>query len=183
MVLDNLDMMGIGDFCLYDPSIVRGLAYYTGIVFEVHDVAGELRAICGGGRYDNLLRDFGGPPISASGMGMGDSVLEILIEEKGLLSKQVPKKQLDYFIVYLGVFSKEVWRIVEKLRSMGYSVNFSYKMGGLSKQLKEASAQNAKKCIIIGYEELEQNKLTVKDMASGRQGLVDYDEFWSGLKS
>ena len=183
MVLDNLDMMGVGDFCLYDPSIVRGLAYYTGIVFEVHDVAGELRAICGGGRYDNLLRDFGGPPISATGMGMGDRVLEILLEEKGLLGKHVPRKQLDYFVTCIGVFGKEVWQIVEKLRSMGYSVNFSYKMGGLSKQLKEASAQNAKKCIIIGYEELEQNKITVKDMATGEQELIDYDNFWSQLKS
>jgi histidyl-tRNA synthetase len=183
MVLDNLDMMGVGDFCVYDPSIVRGLAYYTGIVFEVHDVAGELRAICGGGRYDNLLRDFGGPPISATGMGMGDRVLEILLEEKGLLGEHVPKKQLDYFVTCIGVFDKKVWQIVERLRSMGYSVNFSYKMGGLSKQLKEASAQNAKKCIIIGYEELEQNKITIKDMTTGEQELIDYDNFWSQLKS
>jgi histidyl-tRNA synthetase len=183
LVLDNLDMMGVGDFCVYDPSIVRGLAYYTGIVFEVHDVAGELRAICGGGRYDNLLRDFGGPPISGTGMGMGDCVLELILQEKGLLDKQVPERQLDYFVTYIGGFGKEAWRIVEKLRTIGYSANFSYKMGGLSRQLKEASAQNAKKCIIIGYEELEQNKITVKDMASGRQELVNIDEFLSSLEA
>jgi histidyl-tRNA synthetase len=182
-VLDNLDMMGVGDFCVYDPSIVRGLAYYTGIVFEVHDTAGELRAICGGGRYDNLLRDFGGPQISATGMGMGDRVLEIILEEKGKLDKKVTKKQLDYFVTCIGVFGDEAWQIVEKLRSMEYSVNFSYKMGGLSRQLKEASAQNAKKCIIIGYQELKENKITVRDMVTGDQKLVDYDEFWSGLKS
>jgi len=182
MVLDYLDTMGVGDFCIYDPSIVRGLAYYTGIVFEVHDVAGELRAICGGGRYDNLLRDFGGPAISASGMGMGDRVLEILLEEKGLLGEQVPKKQLEYFVVYLGDFVKEVWQVVEKLRSMEYSTNFSYKVGGPSKQLKEASAQKAKKCIIIGDEELEQNKISVKDMATGEQELKDYDKFFAELK-
>ncbi len=183
LVLDKLDMMGVGDFCVYDPSIVRGLAYYTGIVFEVHDTAGELRAICGGGRYDNLLRDFGGPPISATGMGMGDRILEILLEEKGQLDKQVPKKALDYFVTCLGVFGEEAWQIVEKLRSMGYSANFSYKMGGLSRQLKEASAQNAKKCIIIGYEELKENKVTVKDMVTGKQELMNYDEFWSRLKA
>ena len=183
LVLDNLDMMGVGDFCVYDPSIVRGLAYYTGIVFEIHDIAGELRAICGGGRYDNLLRDFGGPPISACGMGMGDRVLEILLEEKNLLVKQVPKRQLDYFVTCIGSFGIEAWQIVEKLRSMEYSTNFSYKMGGLSKQLKEASAQNAKKCIIIGEEELKENKITIKDMATGEQELVDRDEFFSGLDS
>jgi histidyl-tRNA synthetase len=116
-------------------------------------------------------------------MGMGDRILEILLEEKGQLDKQVPKKALDYFVTCIGVFGKEAWQIVEKLRSMGYSANFSYKMGGLSRQLKEASAQKAKKCIIIGYEELEENKITVKDMATGEQELVDYDEFWSRLKA
>ena len=183
LVLDNLDMMGVGNFCVYDPSIVRGLAYYTGIVFEVHDIAGELRAICGGGRYDNLLRDFGGPPISACGMGMGDRVLEILLEEKGLLEKQVPKRQLDYFVTCIAVFGEEAWQIVKKLRSIGYSANFSYKMGGLSRQMKEASAQNAQKCIIIGEEELREDKITVKDMDTGKQELLGRDEFFSGLDS
>jgi histidyl-tRNA synthetase len=180
-----LGQMGISEYCQFDPSIVRGLAYYTGIVFEVHDVVGDLRAICGGGRYDNLLADFGGPAISATGMGMGDCVLEILLKEKGLLEKQVPKTQLDYFVasVGFGAPAKEVYRIIAELRSKGKSANFSYKMGGLSRQLKEASALNAKKCIIIGEEELRENKITVKDMATGEQKLVDVDEFLSGLDS
>ena len=153
--------MEVGDFCVYDPSIVRGLAYYTGIVFEVHDTEGEFRAICGGGRYDNLLKDFGGPPVSGTGMGMGDCVLEMVLEKKGLL--KVPKKELDYFVAYIGgLFGKEVYRIIAKLRLMGYSTSFSYKATSLSKQLKEASAQNAKNCIIIGAEEVEQNKIKVK---------------------
>jgi histidyl-tRNA synthetase len=182
-VLDDLDMMGVGDFCVYDPSIVRGLAYYTGIVFEVHDVGGGLRAICGGGRYNNLLRDFGGPPISGTGMGMGDCVLEILLKQKGLLAKQVPKRQVDYFVTCVGAIGKEAWRVIANLRSMGYSANFSYKMGGLSRQLKEASAQNAKKCIIIGEEELKEDKIRLKDMATGNQEVVDVDEFLSKLTS
>jgi histidyl-tRNA synthetase len=182
-VLDNLDMMGVGDFCLYDPGIVRGLAYYTGIVFEVHDVAGELRAICGGGRYDNLLRDFGGPPISATGMGMGDAVLGILLEEKKLLQKQLPRRILDFFLACVDEDNKEATvKLTMKLRSAGFSANFSYKITKLGKQLKQASEQNAAKCIIIG-DEFKENKLTVKDMASGRQELVDYDEFLSGLQS
>jgi histidyl-tRNA synthetase len=185
-VLYTLKIMGVGDFCVYDPSIVRGLAYYTGIVFEVHDAGSDLRAICGGGRYDNLLRDFGGPTISATGMGMGDCVLEILLREKGLLDKQVPKRHLEYFVISLGGIDEqadeEVYRIIAKLRLLGYSANFSYKSGGLSKQLKEASAQNAKKCIIIG-EEFENKQLVIKDMASGEQKLVNYDEFLSGLDS
>jgi histidyl-tRNA synthetase len=183
LVLDTLRMMGVGDYCIYDPSIVRGLAYYTGVVFEIHDVTGALRAICGGGRYDNLLADFGGPKISATGMGMGDCVLEILLKEKGLLEKQVPKAQLDYFVASIGfgALAEEVYRIIAELRSRGKSASFSYKIGGLSRQLKEASALNAKKCIIIGAEELEKDKITIKDMATGEQKLVDADEFLSGL--
>jgi histidyl-tRNA synthetase len=182
-VLATLETMGVGDFCIYDPGIIRGLAYYTGIVFEVHDAVGDLRAICGGGRYDNLLADFGGPAISATGMGMGDCVLEILLRDKGLLDKQVPKRQIDFFVACIGHIGNEAWRIIAKLRSMGYSANISYKTGGLSKQLKEASAQNAGKCIIIGEEELKENKITIKDMATGEQELVDRDEFFSGLDS
>jgi len=178
-----LEQMGISEYCQFDPSIVRGLAYYTGIVFEVHDVVGDLRAICGGGRYDNLLADFGGPTVSATGMGMGDCVLEILLKDKGLLQKQVPKIQLDYFVASIGsgALAERVYRIIAELRSRGESANFSYKMGGLSRQLKEASALNAKECIIIGEEELKENKITVKDMATGEQELVDYDEFLSRL--
>ena len=131
--------MGVGEYCTFDPSIVRGLAYYTGVVFEVHDIAGELRAICGGGRYDNLLRDFGGPPIPATGMGMGDCVLEILLEQRGLLEKQVPKRELEYFVTLADPqFAEAMYEVTARIRSKGHSANFSYKQGGLSKQLKEA---------------------------------------------
>jgi len=179
MVLDTLNMMEVGDFCVFDPSIVRGLAYYTGMVFEIHDTAGELRAICGGGRFDNLLHDFGGPTIPATGMGMGDCVLETLLREKGLMEKQIPKRQLDYFVVSIGfgALAEEVYRIIAELRSRGYSANFSYKIGGLSKQLKEASAQNAKNCIIIGYEEIEKDNITVKNMTTGKQQTIQREVF------
>ena len=150
-VFNYLENMGVGDFCIFNPGIVRGLAYYTGIVFEVHDAVGELRAICGGGRYDNLLKDFGGPSIPATGMGMGDCVLEILLREKGLLEKQLPKNAIDYFIAYVDdKYKNQAIQITMKLRSMGYSANFSYKAAKLNKQLKQASDQNARKCIIIG---------------------------------
>lgn len=196
MLIYNLNQMGIADYCVFDPSIVRGLAYYTGVVFEVHDVVGDLRAICGGGRYDNLLRDFGGPPIPATGMGMGDCVLQILLERKGLIDKYLPEKRLDYFVATVdkplniptvdGTGERTerdiVVQLTGNLRRAGYSVAFSYKSGGLGKQLKEASDQNAQKCIIIG-EEFKDKKLVVKDMATGNQELVNIDEFLSGLNS
>jgi histidyl-tRNA synthetase len=184
MLLEDLKAMGIGEYCEFDPSIVRGLAYYTGMVFEVHATSGELRAICGGGRYDNLLRDFGGPAVSATGMGMGDCVLEILLKEKGLLDNQVPKRELDYFVVAIGpgAQGEDVFRIIAELRSKGYSVNFSYKFG-LAKQMKEAASQNAKWCIIMGLEELDSKNVKRKDMRTGEQEVMDYEEFLAGLKS
>ncbi|MHC4498985.1 MAG: ATP phosphoribosyltransferase regulatory subunit, partial [Planctomycetota bacterium] len=102
MLIPWLERMGVAKYCEFDPSIVRGLAYYTGLVFEVHDIVGELRAICGGGRFDNLLQDFGGPQIPATGMGMGDCILEILLKQKGLLDKHLPTRQVDYFVAAVG---------------------------------------------------------------------------------
>jgi histidyl-tRNA synthetase len=181
-VFAMLDAMGVSDYCRFDPSIVRGLAYYTGVVFEVHDVAGELRAICGGGRYDNLLRDFGGPTISATGMGMGDAVLEILLQERGLLESQVPKRQLEYFVAVADpLFGSDMYRITAEIRSRGHSANFSYKPGGLSKQLKEAAGQNAGQCVILGQEYGDNRQVVVKDMAGGEQKVVHVDEFLAKL--
>jgi histidyl-tRNA synthetase len=185
-LFEYLRKMDVDDqFLEFDMSIVRGLAYYTGIVFEIHAKESELRAICGGGRYDNLLRDFGGPKISATGMGMGDCVLEIMLEEKELLQKQLPTRKLDYFIACVDENYKDATdatvKLTMKLRTAGYAANFSYKITKLGKQLKQASEQNAKKCIIIG-DEFKDNKLVIKDMTSGQQELVDYNEFLSGLK-
>ncbi|MGE5295230.1 MAG: ATP phosphoribosyltransferase regulatory subunit, partial [Solirubrobacterales bacterium] len=181
-ILAVLKAMGVEEFCAFDPSIVRGLAYYTGIVFEVHDIAGELRAICGGGRYDNLLRDFGGPPIAATGMGMGDCVLEILLEQRGLLETQIPKRGLEYFVALADPqLTDAMYEITARIRSKGRSANFSYKQGGLSKQLKEAAGQNAAKCVIVGQEYKDQRQVVVKDMAGGVQATVALDEFLAQL--
>ena len=183
-VLKILEAMGVGEYCAFDPSIVRGLAYYTGVVFEVHDIAGELRAICGGGRYDNLLKDFGGPAIGATGMGMGDCVLEILLEQRGLLEVQVPKRALEFFVALADPqFAEVMYGITAQIRSRGHSANFSYKQGGLSKQLKEAAGQSAARCVILGQEYADKRQVVVKDMAGGTQEAVDVDQFLFRLGS
>ena len=192
-LMHYLNRMGIGDYYRFDPSIVRGLAYYTGIVFEIYDKASELRAVAAGGRYDNLLKDFGGPPIPATGMGMGDCVLEILLREKGLLEVQLSKRGLDFFVAYVPsimAFEDEhkstpfevAARFARILRKNDRNVDLSYKFTSLAKQLKQASEKNAEKCIIIG-EEFKENNLVVKDMATGEQELVNIEEFLSKLKS
>jgi histidyl-tRNA synthetase len=180
ILLDWLNRMGVGDYCKFDPSIVRGLAYYTGVVYEIYDYGGELRAIGGGGRYDDLLKQFGGPGIPATGFGIGDSVLAILLEEKGLLKPE--PQELDYFVacVVPALSEEDAVKLVAELRTKGYSADFSYKLTSLSRQLKQASARNAKKCIIIG-DEFKNNELVVKDMSTSKQELIKVDKFFAVL--
>jgi len=177
-LIDLLELMGVEDYFEFDMSIVRGLAYYTGVVFEVHDLVGDLRAIAGGGRYDNLLADFGGPKVTGTGMGMGDCVLEILLREKGLLKDDIPTRKLDYFVACVKDELRNVAiETVAGLRKAGFAADFSYKTIALKKQLKQAAALGAGKCVIIGDEYSDQKKLVLKDMATGDQQLVDADGF------
>ncbi|MHC4150830.1 MAG: histidine--tRNA ligase [Planctomycetota bacterium] len=178
-LLNLLEKMGVKEYCDIHPGIVRGLAYYTGIVFEVHALSGELRAIAGGGRFDNLLHDFGGPSIAATGMGMGDCVLEILLRYKGLINDDTVSKKLDYFVALVDdKYKDKLYEITAKLRRKGKSANFSYKLSGLSKQLKEASAQNAAKCIIVGSE-MQNGQIIIKDMDTNTtdQEIKDCNDF------
>jgi len=176
-LMELLNNMGVGDYCRFDPSVVRGLAYYTGIVYEIYDKASQLRAIGGGGRYDNLLHLFGGPAISATGFGIGDCVLGILLQEKGLLQRQLPPRKLDYFVAWVDqTYRRAAIKLTMNLRSAGWTASFTYKTANLSKQLKEAAEQNAKTCIIIGSE-IAKDQVVVKNMASGEQKLVNFAEF------
>jgi histidyl-tRNA synthetase len=177
------EQMSVGDYCVFDPCIVRGLAYYTGVVFEVHDAANSLRAVAGGGRYDNLLGDFGGPKVSGTGMGMGDCVLEILLREKGLLDGDLPTKNLDFFIACLdGDLQSVALELTATLRHAGFATDFSYKATGLKKQLKQASAANSSKCVIIGEEYKGKSLLTVKDMKTSEQQLLTKEELLKAAK-
>jgi histidyl-tRNA synthetase len=178
-----LAVMGVGEYCLFDIGIVRGLAYYTGVVFEFYDRAAELRAIGGGGRYDDLLKQFGGPAIPATGFGMGDCVLGILLEEKGLLQRQLPSTQPDYFVAAADekYFEKTI-EIAARIRLAGPSANFAYRPAKLTKQLKQAAEQRAISCIIIGDEFLQSN-LVVKNMMTGKQELVEIERFFDQLKA
>ena len=170
-LFDMLERMGVGEYCRFDITIVRGLAYYTGPVFEVFDCSASLRAVCGGGRYDNLLAGLGGQQVSGTGFGMGDPVLGILLEEKGLL-KPTPA-QLDYFVIDAGpeLFDRTL-ELVCQLRSQGYAAGFSYKRQAMGKQLKQAATQQARSVIILGQETLERNEVTIKNMTDGTQKTI-----------
>lgn len=134
---------GLEDWVRFDLSIVRGLAYYTGIVFELFDRKGEFRAICGGGRYDNLLRDLGDVDLPALGFGMGDVVLGELLKARGLMPSD--HRGADFYIAAEDpVSDAEVVRLATSLRHLGASVEYAFRRGALGKQRKAAWSAEAK---------------------------------------
>lgn len=133
----------------FDMSIVRGLAYYTGIVFELFDRSGEFRAICGGGRYDNLLGALGNTSLPALGFGMGDVVLTELLRSRGLLPEHSPR--IDYWITTdEGVPMSAVMAEARRLRGEGYSVEYSLRPQSLAKQRRAANAAGARTLLHLG---------------------------------
>jgi histidyl-tRNA synthetase len=131
-----------------DLSIVRGLAYYTGIVFELFDRSGEFRAICGGGRYDTLLQSLGGSDLPALGFGMGDVVLGELLRAKGLM--RPADTRADYWISGADDVPLEgIMREAARLRAEGQSVEYALRAQSLSKQKKAAQASGAKTFVTL----------------------------------
>ncbi len=140
--LSYLEALGVGECVRFDLSIVRGLAYYTGIVFELFDRKGEFRAICGGGRYDHLLASLDGPDLPALGFGMGDVVLTELLRTRGLLRADAPG--LDYWVAGADDGpTEDVMRRAAELRAAGHSVEYSLRAQTLSKQKKAAKTLGA----------------------------------------
>ena len=163
-----LEAMGLGPYVRFDFTVVRGLAYYTGIVFELFDRAGRLRAICGGGRYDRLLELVGGEPLPAVGFGMGDVVLGELLRDRALVPDT--ETSCDVFVVWVGAEQRAPGlELSHRLREAGHSVMYSLRPQGVGKQLRAASRARAGRAVIIGPEEAANGSATVRDLESGRQ--------------
>ena len=170
----ELNGWGIGKWCEVDFSIVRGLAYYTGIVFEIHERSGAERAIAGGGRYDKLIEMFGGPSMPAVGFGMGDVVLSLVLRDKGLLgdgSEYLPTP--DVFVMSACDEGDAILAsTVSMLRNMGIHARQSYKSTrNVGKLLTEAAKVNATYAVILG-EELVDDNLVVKNLKTGEQESI-----------
>lgn len=166
---------GLAGWVTFDPRIVRGLAYYTGIVFEVFDRKGELRAVCGGGRYDRLLEQVSGVSMPALGFGMGDVVLKELLADRGLLPSGEPA--VDYYVVAVGEPERRVVReIATRLRRSGRSAIYALKAGGVKAQFKDANARGARKVVVVGPEEVAAGVVAVRDMATGEEVRTAIEE-------
>jgi len=170
-VLDACHEYGIGAALVPDFKIVRGLAYYTGPVWEIFDVARELRAVAGGGRYDNLIGAMGGPDLPALGFGMGDAVLGELLVAKGLVPKTPPR--VDVVIVPVTAeLAGAARRLAAKLRAQGLAAEAPYALRSVGKALKSADAAGASRVVIVGPDEWKDGNVVVKDLASGTETRV-----------
>jgi len=174
-LFELLNYYGFSDFVTFDIGIVRGLAYYTGIVFEVFDIKKSMRAIAGGGRYDKLVELYGGPPTPAVGFAAGDVVLGDLLKEKGLLPPLSARS--DVYLVAIGDSGlKELISLAQLIRSFGISCEFPLKISNIGKQLKAANAARSRYTVFVGGDEEKEGKYRFKNMSNGTEELVDQKE-------
>jgi histidyl-tRNA synthetase len=176
---EHLGELGLRDYIAFDPTIVRGLAYYTGTVFEIFDRQGELRAICGGGRYDGLLRSVSDVDLPAAGFGMGDVVLGELLAERGLLPSTAPS--VDYYLVAVtGAERPLIRRIAAHLRAHGNSVAYGLRESGVGRQFKDADALGAARTLVLGPDETSAGVAVVRAMDTGEERRVPLAELGGG---
>jgi histidyl-tRNA synthetase len=169
-----LDALGATEYVEFDPNIMRGLLYYTGTVFEAFDVSGSLRrAILGGGRYDNLLRDVGGEPLSGVGFAMGDVVISLVLQELGL----IPPLSTTPATVLVTVFSQELQseslKLAAQLRLAGINVTCFPEAAKLPKQFKFADRMGMKAVLVLGPDEVAEDRVALKDLTSGTQEGIE----------
>jgi len=169
------DAYGISDWVEFDASVVRGLAYYTGPVFEAHDRAGELRAICGGGRYDKLIGTLGGNDLPATGFGFGDMVVMELLAEKGL----VPDLTNGVSDVVFGMGAElrgAAMQVASALRANGRSVDLVLEDKRMKWVFKHAERCGASRLVMVMPEEWAAGKVRIKDLGTGEESTVAVED-------
>jgi len=174
-----LSLYEVVPYCVLDLGLVRGLTYYTGIVFECFEKQGAFRAIFGGGRYDNLIELFGDAKVPAVGFAIGDAVLEQVMKKAGKWYSE--NLETDYFIAITNPdFYPLAVRIARNLRAKGFIVEMDLLKRNLEKQFKHADRLGTKHVIVIGEDELKEGKVTIKNMQTGAQEKVDLKSILEG---
>ncbi|HCJ11816.1 MAG TPA: histidine--tRNA ligase [Opitutae bacterium] len=177
-LIKTLECMGLSKFVQVDLGVVRGLAYYTGFVFEFFEKSGKSRALAGGGRYDELVKKLGGPDMPAVGLAIGDVTLKDLLEEKELLPLYF--HTVDLFVI-IGEGESEktcAYQDILDLRRAGWSVSYSFTRS-FKKQFKQADDSHADFALIYGSEEVSDNKVKIRNLKQrdeqtfSRVGLIE----------
>ena len=172
--LAHLDAMGLRDFVDVDFRIVRGLAYYTGIVFELFDAGRSLRAICGGGRYDNLLKQLGGQDLPMVGFGMGDVVIGEMLNDRD--GAPATGASCDVFVATVGDDDvAAALAVVHTLRERGLRVEYALKRMAIGKQLELASIRGATHAVVIGSAERAKGEVVVRTLQDKQETRVTLD--------
>jgi histidyl-tRNA synthetase len=169
-----IDRMGLADRTVFDPTIVRGIAYYTSTVFEGYAKQGEGRSLFGGGRYDNLIELFDGPATPAAGIAIGDQTLELLLKGAGRWPEGEPP--LDTFVAVADPsLAPDALALVEELRRANVSADCDLLSRSLSRQLKEAARRRSRRALILGLRETPPGALVERDLATGAQRVLARD--------
>jgi histidyl-tRNA synthetase len=165
---------GLQDYIKRDYTVVRGLAYYTGVVFEVFDRSGEFRAIAGGGRYDNLLKNLGGVDLPALGFGIGDVVLGEILKAKQSL-KNVRSHFSAYVVIADESYRTEAIKIVQRLRDANYQIEYPMTPMKIGKQLQTAEEKGCGAAFIIDAK-IQNGLVDVKNLADRTQSEIYADK-------
>lgn len=172
---EALESYGVADMCRFDLSIVRGLAYYTGLVFEAFDSEGELRALFGGGRYDELVGVFGDREVPAVGFAFGYSTTIELLKKEDMYP--LSKVETDVYVLSVSESVRDVaLDYATKLREKGLSVETDLAERGFGSQLGYADDMNAKRVLIVGERDLENDEVTMKHMDTGEEESLPDDK-------
>jgi histidyl-tRNA synthetase len=174
-LLDGLTAMGIEEFVAVDLGVVRGLAYYTGFVFEAFDRKGDLRALAGGGRYDDLVAKLGGPDLPAVGFAIGDMTMELLLEQRGLMPALVQSPEV-YVVVGGPAERQAALGAINALRSGGFRVDYPWRDLSFGKQFKAAAESGARLALIYGSDELARGMVKLRDLAKREEVEVPLDQ-------
>lgn len=174
-VLAGVAAMGLADFISVDLSVVRGLAYYTGFVFEAFDRKGDLRALAGGGRYNDLVKKLGGPDLPAVGFAIGDVTTGLLIEQRGLAPAYATAPDV-YAVIGGEAERKAAFADIQALRAAGFRVEYPFKELAFGKQFKAASESGAKLALIYGGEELAKGVVKIRHLTDRSESEVPRDQ-------
>jgi histidyl-tRNA synthetase len=167
-----LEKMGVAEYVRYDPNIIRGLDYYTGIVFEAWDVTGDGRAVLGGGHYDNLVGDVGGDPLPGVGFAMGDVMITLLLQKFGLIPDLTPMCETALVTVFDESLIGSSLSVASLLREQGIKTICYTETAKLPKQLKYADRVGIKVALVLGPDEEKAGQVTVKNLVEHTQVLV-----------
>jgi histidyl-tRNA synthetase len=184
-VFAAVEALGVKEYVRYDSNIIRGLLYYTSTVFEAFDLTGGVRrAILGGGRYDNLMAQVGGDPLPAVGFAMGDVVITLMLETLGLLPANPGRSPADVLVT---VFNSDLqpasMKLAAELRAAGLKVVCSSEPGKLPRQFKLADRMEIKVILVLGPDEAAQGQVTLKDLSTGAQELIERAALPGAVKS